>query len=104
MKLLVVLLFCGCSSVKPVVVQETPQALFHKQLSENLVVPDVQQTITMSWPDDPWLQSGSWIIVESDVPYGPFTYYAQTTQPWLIIPITNSQRFFNYCRAEDYNP
>lgn len=76
--------------------------LISKQLQANITPKPT--TFHIPWPNDPWLQSGSWIVVESPEPQGPYVFYAQTTHDWIDVPMTNSQRFFNYCRAEDYNP
>lgn len=102
MKYLLFILFCGYASVP--VNQPTTPVLVKKQLSaQSVIVPKPKPaTFHIPWSNDPWLQSGSWVVTESSTPQGPFVFYGQTTHNWIDIPMTNSQRFFNYCRAEDY--
>lgn len=107
MKLLsfILILCCGCAATSAPNV-ETPPIFAVKSSSAQaaIIQKPMPQKLRIPWSNDPWLQSGSWVVVESDKPQGPFTFLAQTTHNWIDIPMTNQNRFFNYCRAEDYDP
>lgn len=101
--LILSVMMVGCATVSTHPLVPTPPIVALKQSSANIVIAPPQLVpMTMFWPDEN--DVNMWVVVESVSPYAPFVPYAVTSRPFVIIPKTNNQDFFNYCRAQDYNP
>ena len=98
-----ILLFClfGCATNK--VVDIAPPNIFTKLSSaEPQVISIPVKPIKMIWPDDN--DVNAWVVVEADSPSNLFQFYAITTHNFVLLYPTNGNRFYNYCRSQDYIP